>query len=463
MIIIKGFLFISLVVSCQKELPEPEPEPEITEEETPEVIAMNAYYVAPAPKGNDRNPGTKEKPWATWNKAFNSRAVGPGDTVYFREGVYEHTGLTSGKGYDCTRNGQPDHWVYYFNYPNETPILDCDGIRASGTKNYPLYMRYLSYVHFKGLKVRNVWQADGEDEITAWSIGRSHDVIVENCATYNTHGAGFLAQFSHEVYYINCDAYNHCDSLTSVPASNPMPGNDGTGFLDHNSTATDTRIYYKNCRAWNCGDQGFSSGSIGYSEYDGCWSFQNGQLEGGGHGFKMGWVSVIDPTIVNRLYKHCIAAYNRRYGFDSNDQGYYAGALHLFNNTSYNNGYRESGKVAAGFYVYNTLDTDERELRRELKNNISYANKNGDILVGDNGLYTHEHNSWDSPPGLSISDASFLSVDSSGLTGPRQEDGSLPDMDFLKLAPGSAAINAGTASTGLSYKGSSPDLGAYEY
>lgn len=466
-LLLQGFLCLSMLNACQKEDPEPEEEEEEEEEividDPPEVIAMNAYYVAPPPIGNDRNPGTKEKPWATWYRAFNSFAVGPGDTVYFRGGVYKHTGLTAGKGYDCTRNGQPDNWVHYFNYPNETPILDCDELRATGTKNYPVYMRYVNYVHFKGLTVRNVWQGDGDDEITAWSIGRSNNVKIENCVTYNTHGAGFLAQFCDEVYYINCDAYNHCDSLTTVPANNPMPGNDGTGFLDHNSTTTDTRIYYKNCRAWNCGDQGFSSGSIAYSEYDGCWSFGNGQLEGGGHGFKMGWVSEIDPSIVNRLYKNCIAAYNRRYGFDSNDQGYHCGTLHLFNNTSYHNGHANSSKVGAGFYVYNTLDGDERELAREYKNNISYANKNGEILIGKNAVYTHEHNSWDSPPGIQISDASFISTDSSGLGGPRQANGDLPDLDFLKLAAGSPAIDAGTTSTGYSYKGSAPDLGAYEY
>jgi len=462
-LMIKGFIFILFLISCQKEAPETESETEIIEKETPEVIAMNAYYVAPPPLGNDRNPGTKEEPWATWNKAFNSFAVGPGDTVYFRGGVYHHTGFMGGRGYNCTRNGQPDNWVHYFNYPNERPILDCNEIRAPGNHNFPVQMRFISNIHFRGLTVRNVWQGDGEDEACAWIIGRSQNVKVENCVAYNTHGAGFLVQYSTEVYYINCDAYNHCDSLTTVPANNPMPGNDGSGFSDFNWSTSNTRNYFINCRAWNCGDQGFTAGSIGYTEYDGCWSFRNGQLEGGGHGFKMGWVAAIDPDIVNRLYKNCIAAYNRRYGFDSNDQGYYCGSLQLYNNTSYHNGYYGEGKVAAGFYVYNTLDTDARELLRIYKNNISYANEHGDIIVGKNGIYTHENNSWDNPPGVRITDASFISTDSSGLAGPRRSDGSLPDLDFLKLASGSPAVDAGTKSTGLPYKGKAPDLGAYEH
>lgn len=39
------------------------------------------YFVAPT-GGSDTNPGTKDRPWATWQKAFNSAIAG--DTVYFR-------------------------------------------------------------------------------------------------------------------------------------------------------------------------------------------------------------------------------------------------------------------------------------------------------------------------------------------------------------------------------------------
>lgn len=459
-LMIKGIIFILFFVSCSKDTIDPQTIPE----EKEELVSSNAYFVAPPPLGDDNNPGTKEKPWATWDKAFNSFSVGPGDTVYFRGGIYYHTDLDGGYGYGCTRSGQPDNYVHYLNYPNETPILDCSHIKPAGTLNMPVYMRRFSYVHFRGLCIRNVWQADGEDEVQAWTITGSHNIKVERCVVYNTHGLAFSANASDEIYFINCDAYNNCDSLTTVPANNPMPGNDGTGFGDFNWSTTDTRVYFQNCRAWNCGDQGFTSGSTGYTEYDGCWSFNNGQLEGGGHGFKMGWVASIDPSIINRLYKNCIAAYNRQYGFDTNDQGYECGAYHVFNNTSYHNGYYPGWrKISTGFYIYNTEDSDARELLRVYKNNISYANEHGDIIIGKDGIYSHAYNSWDTPPGVTITDATFLSTDSTGLAGPRQADGALPDLDFLKLAPGSAAIDAGTNSTGLPYKGKTPDLGAFEY
>jgi hypothetical protein len=49
-----------------------------------------------------------------------------------------------------------------------------------------------------------------------------------------------------------------------------------------------------------------------------------------------------------------------------------------------------------------------------------------------------------------------------GALGPRQANGSLPQVDFLKLVAGSQMIDKGT-NVGLPYNGVSPDLGAYEF
>ena len=49
-----------------------------------------------------------------------------------------------------------------------------------------------------------------------------------------------------------------------------------------------------------------------------------------------------------------------------------------------------------------------------------------------------------------------------GILGPRKADGSLPDVDFLKLKEGSQAIDKGE-NIGLPFAGKAPDLGAYEY
>ena len=50
----------------------------------------NYYYVAPG--GNDKNPGTEDKPWATFAKAANTAKAG--DTVIFEDGTYNEKSPT---------------------------------------------------------------------------------------------------------------------------------------------------------------------------------------------------------------------------------------------------------------------------------------------------------------------------------------------------------------------------------
>ena len=50
---------------------------------------------------------------------------------------------------------------------------------------------------------------------------------------------------------------------------------------------------------------------------------------------------------------------------------------------------------------------------------------------------------------------------SAAAVGPRQADGSLPSIDFLKLASGSHLVDAGV-DVGLPFNGAAPDLGWFE-
>lgn len=425
------------------------------------VVSANTYYVAP--DGDDRDAGTINAPWQSCQKAFDS--VRPGDIVYFRGGVYmvpsDHRG-----GYILTKSGTMSDTIFFLNYPGEVPIFDFDNVRLGYLYNnnvhYGIRVSNVEYVKMKGLTVRNIWQQDGDDEAQAFTIYGSSNVVIENCTTYNTNGHGFESLTCDEIYFINCDSYNHCNELTTIPVSNPRPGDAGTGFFDFNWTETGYSVYYKNCRAWNCSDQGFSTGSYSYTEYDGCWSFLNGKMKGGGHGFKLGWNPDASMPLARQV-KNCIAAYNRASGFTTNDLGYLAQSMHIFNNIAYHNGYFDDWPTPTyGFFIYNTTSADQKELTRIFKNNISYDNENGAVLATTGAVYTHDHNSWDISGGINIKDGDFLSVDSAGLAGPRQEDGSLPDLDFLRLSPESSLIDAGT-NVGLPYAGEFPDLGPYEY
>jgi hypothetical protein len=55
----------------------------------------------------------------------------------------------------------------------------------------------------------------------------------------------------------------------------------------------------------------------------------------------------------------------------------------------------------------------------------------------------------------------FVSIDLKGVDGPRQPDGSLPDLAFIRPKPGSRLLDA-VISVELPFKGAAPDLGAFE-
>jgi hypothetical protein len=123
-----------------------------------------------------------------------------------------------------------------------------------------------------------------------------------------------------------------------------------------------------------------------------------------------------------------------------------------------------------------------------LRNSISYSGSN----TFDSGN-TSDHNTFDgpggSPAGLGVSESDFVSTadpvmtsgsyhpagsggDRSGITTPvyatgpavalRQADGSLPSIDFFRLAAGSHLIDAGM-DVGIPFNGLAPDIGWVEF
>jgi hypothetical protein len=94
-----------------------------------------------------------------------------------------------------------------------------------------------------------------------------------------------------------------------------------------------------------------------------------------------------------------------------------------------------------------------------LMNNISYKGGQQDQIKN---TVASQSNSWDSALALTLTDSDFLSLDDSKMSAPRNPDGSILRNDFLRLAPGSAAIDKG-ADVGMPFVGTRPDLGAFEY
>jgi hypothetical protein len=119
-----------------------------------------------------------------------------------------------------------------------------------------------------------------------------------------------------------------------------------------------------------------------------------------------------------------------------------------------------------------------------MKNNIAFPNKNSQIGTcwekissQDIDHYVDcpagENNTWNLK--LDLTEDDFASLDDpsmtvtgkdlstiAGILGPRKADGSLPDVDFLRLKEGSRAIDKGE-DLGFPFAGEAPDLGAFEY
>jgi hypothetical protein len=441
-------------------------------------VSGQTFFVSPT--GNDNWSGNFTHPWRTWGKAFNDANIDPGDIVYFRGGIYYKNlseGLdawyypyrtSGGGGYRISRKGVAGNPVRYFNYPLEEPILDGSRIVApSGNQNYGIRSSS-SYTHIKGLTIRNILQINPNITEVAGFVASGTDAIFENCKFYNIGGAGMRIEGGLNFRVINSDAWNCSDPFGDEYGEIPSPGNDGYGFEVNNPNNATSTIYFKNCRAWNNGDDGFAYYSIGYVENDGCWSFANGQLEGAGNGFKLGFY-YNDPTPLMRKVVNSIAAYNRASGLTTNDRKNRAVSMNVFNNIFYHNGYYpEWIHPEYGVFLYNSSESDAEELKRVFRNNIAYDNEVGSIFVGLDARYTHSNNTWDSKS-ITVNSADFVSLPANSaegfalLSAPRKSDGSLPDLgNNFKLAPGSDLIDAGV-NVGLPYLGSAPDLGPYEY
>ena len=96
-----------------------------------------------------------------------------------------------------------------------------------------------------------------------------------------------------------------------------------------------------------------------------------------------------------------------------------------------------------------------------MENCISYVyTKSPGYTFGTQTSPVFAADSWLSPFADATA-ADFISIDTTGVRGPRKADGSLPEINFMHLARGSQFINTGT-NVGLPFNGSAPDLGCFE-
>ena len=415
------------------------------------------YYVSPT--GSDTNPGTQAAPFASIQKANNSAAAG--DTIWMRAGTYYSTAQINLSKSGTSDTNRTKIWAY----PGEVPLLDCSQYQTTTPMaNTPAILVTGSWMHLKGLEIANskVGASGNHSYSTLQTKGASNDTF-ELLNLHHGFGAGLFIDDTkggggHLI--LNCDSHDNYDINGSQG-----DGQNADGFGHHyqESGATST---FRGCRSWWNSDDGYD---FIYQDIplivENCWAMGMGHpvygtaspADGNGNGFKMGG----NVTNTRHMIRNCVAWKNKDSGFYSNHS---TGGHTWYNNTAFQNGTdfnMLSGPSAAPIQLTGAL-------AHILRNNISYTNKTANM-----GGVDTQFNTWDlniTPKAtdfLSITDPTVSGTGqaieaSSPALGPRQADGSLPNVDFLKLAAGSQMIDKGT-DVGLPYVGSAPDLGAYEY
>jgi len=404
------------------------------------------FYVAT--NGNDNNTGTITSPFKNWQKL--SSVMVAGDIAYIRGGTYITPYTALNVYIHCLwsgMNGTALNPIIIQNYPGESPVFDFSSL-GNSNRDYAqaLYIENCSYLTVKGLRITGMKQIlDGSGICIGNSIMSSNFITLERMEIDHMGGTGFRTGNSNDVTYINCDAHHNDDRYSQ---GDPWGGTDGfTGSGGESST----RTKYIGCRSWWNSDDGWDFyGTDGKRTMINCWSFWNGYQPGtfvqagNGDGFKLGPTATNQSGSVTKLLNNCLSFENRSIGFsqDGNGQTKYQ----LYNNTAYKNG-------SHGFWWGNYAG-----IIQDFKNNISWANQGSQIA--HLGQATGSNNSWNG--GAAITNYDFLSVSSYGVDGPRQPDGSLPIINFLKLAQGSNLIDAGV-NVGLPFAGFAPDKGFDEF
>lgn len=420
-------------------------------------VQATDYYVSPTGSGSNYTLASPGKLTATVIGKLKA-----GDVLYLRGGQYDLNNNLS-----ITRSGTADNMITICPYQDEKPILDfrteanrINGVTVKG-----------NYLHIKGITIRyagykGIW------------LEEAKYCILEQLDVYGCCNAGIQLRSGGYNMVINCDSHENFDYQDN--------GGNADGFADKQGNACPGNIYI-GCRSWNNSDDGWDS----YERvtngtptvYINCITYNNGPATydltshprvlgrdanlscftgkdlanfpngGNPNGFKLGGNGTKHNT---ELYR-CLAVGHRAKGFDQNSN---AGNMKIINCTSYNNNrnygfYNNNGH---SLIIHNCISLKGTQTT----NNDSFQN----------GVTTHSNNTWDIS-GLSFSANDFEGLDIvSIILADRNADGSLAETTQFHLKATSALIDKGINYTDfsgdkiadyVSFKGTAPDLGCYEY
>jgi hypothetical protein len=414
------------------------------------------FFVAPA--GDDAQPGTEAKPFATVQRA--QQAVAPGDSVSIRGGTYRLTEAQIAKkksifaAITCLdKSGAPGKPITYRAYRDEQPVFDCSAVKPAGMR-VSAFAITGSWLHLQGLEVTGVQVTiKTHTQSICFENNGSHN-IYERLAMHDGQAIGLYSVRGSSNLFLNCDAWSNHDCT-----SEDGKGGNADGFGCHPTKGSMGNVF-RGCRAWYNSDDGFDC--IGAAEgvtLENCWAFYNGLDAAGakladGNGFKAGGYGSRKPgelpvPLPRHVIRGCLAVGNRASGFYAN---HHPGGCDWFNNTAFRNGinFNFLGRLADNL-------TDVPGSGHRIRNNVSFRSR-GLVTSFKPEQNEADHNTF--APEMKLADRDFVSLDEKQLTLPRQANGDLPVITLLHPAAGSALLGAGV-DAGLPGRGPKPDLGAF--
>jgi parallel beta-helix repeat protein len=150
------------------------------------------YCFVDAEHGDDRNDGSKEKPWKTLDKASLAKPKKKGTVILFRGGTYAGT-------LNPQSNGLKTAWLTYRAYPGEK--VEINGLNSIGPG---INLRGKCYIRIDGFDVTGF---DG-DGIAIDSKYGQHHLVVANCRIHHVAGSGIRIRYAQNIGIVKNLIYN---------------------------------------------------------------------------------------------------------------------------------------------------------------------------------------------------------------------------------------------------------------
>lgn len=418
------------------------------------AVASSAatWYVSPS--GSDSNDGKSSgKPFLSPSKGVSSAAAG--DTILLLGGTYK---MSSTLKLSTSGTSAKRICLFAENAATKRAILDFS-TQGVGSSNQGVYISG-AYWHIKGIDVMKA----GDNGVLFQ--GGSNNIL-EFANVHENQDAGVqLKGGAANNLILNTDSWWNYDEGTS--------GGNADGFAPKMDVGSGNT--FKGCRSWGNSDDGWDgylrNGTAAWTAttvIEDSWAFNNGWYHGdpnsskndrnemNGNGFKMGGGDKANGnsngygTQHHHTLRRCLSFGNYAKGFDQNNN---RGNMTLYNCSGINNGtnYQIDGTEGSSAAPASGIAKGNKLI---VKNSLSTGTGAVKLTAA-----VESNNSWSS--GFSISTSDFVSVDTTGVRGPRKADGSLPDIAFMHLKTGSKLIDAGVALDGIVAAGKAPDLGAFE-